>query len=55
MEENNENEVKVKNKKKKVKLDKMTIAKRVMASLLAALMVLSIAGTLIYYLTQSNN
>ena len=49
------NESNVKNKKKKVKADKMKIATRVMALLLAALMVLSIAGTLIYYLTQSNN
>ena len=52
MEENIENEVKTKNKKKRVKADKMKIATRIMAFLLAILMVLSIAGTLMYYLTQ---
>ena len=49
MENNKENKV----NKVKVKVDKTVIFKRVMASILVALMVLSVAGTLIYYLAQN--
>lgn len=49
MAKNKENKV----NKVKVKTDKSKIFIRIMALILAGLMVLSIAGTLIFYLTQN--
>ncbi len=50
MSEKNENKIEKKEKKVKRPIDKSKIFVRIMALFLAGCMVLSIAGTLIYYI-----